>query len=91
MQEFQTLVDHYMPSTAALNRKIASGIDAGHFFLMPEDNLVSLLKGNETVQAPDGSEQPVEVTGLEMIYPKEGSVLNSNPAAHRRRRLGQRR
>ena len=53
----------------------------GHFFLMPEDNLVSLYQGNEKAIAADGTEQPVDpVNDLVMIYPKEGSVLNSNPA-----------
>ena len=61
----------------------------GHFFLMPEDNLVSLYKGNEKAIAADGTEQPVEpVKDLVMIYPKEGSVLNSNPAGDRRRAAG---
>ena len=36
---------------------------------MPEDNLVSLVKGNETVTDADGKEQKVEVSDLEMIYP----------------------
>ena len=65
-----------------MNKRIADSTKTeGHFFLMPEDNLVSLLEGNETVQGPDGKEEAVEVSGLEMIYPTEGSVLNSNPAA----------
>ena len=65
------------PST----RRSSKGTGYGHFFLMPEDNLVSLYKGNEKAIAADGTEQPVEpVDDLVMIYPKEGSVLNSNPA-----------
>ena len=42
MKEFQELVDHYMPGTIPLNTKIVQGARYGHFFLMPEDNLVSL-------------------------------------------------
>ncbi len=58
---------------------------------MPEDNLVSLYKGNEKAHGRrrEASSRS-EVDGLVMIYPKEGSVLNSNPAGHRRRRLGER-
>jgi Ca-activated chloride channel family protein len=82
VEEFQGLVDHYMPGTIPLNTKIVQGTEYGHFFLMPEDNLVSLYKGNEKAIAPDGTEQAVPpVDDLVMIYPKEGSVLNANPAA----------
>jgi Ca-activated chloride channel homolog len=78
---FQGLVDHYMPATLTLNTKIAQGVEYGHFFLMPEDNLVSLLEGNETWIAEDGTEQPIkEIPDLVMIYPTEGAVLNANPA-----------
>jgi Ca-activated chloride channel family protein len=82
VKDFQQLVDHYMPGTIPLNTKINQGTRYGHFFLMPEDNLVSLYKGNEKAIAADGTEQPVPpVTDLIMIYPEEGSVLNANPAA----------
>ncbi len=81
VKDFQQLVDHYMPGTIPLNTKIVQGPRYGHFFLMPEDNLVSLQQGNEKAIATDGTEQPVPaMTDLVMIYPKEGSVLNSNPA-----------
>jgi Ca-activated chloride channel family protein len=81
VKEFQQLVDHYLPGTIPLNTKIVQGPRYGHFFLMPEDNLVSLYKGTEKGIAADGTEQPIDaVTDLVMIYPKEGSVLNSNPA-----------
>ena len=80
--DFQQLVDHYMPATLQLNTKIAQGKGYGHFFLLPEDNLVSLYQGNEKAIATDGTEQPLDpVKDLVMIYPEEGSVLNSNPAA----------
>ena len=81
VKEFQQLVDHYMPGTIPLNTKIVQGPRYGHFFLMPEDNLVSLYQGKEKHIATDGTKQPVDsVKDLVMIYPKEGSVLNSNPA-----------
>lgn len=81
VEEFQQLVDHYMPGTVPLNTKIRQGKEYGHFFLMPEDNLVSLYQGNEKAVAADGTEQEMPpITDLVMIYPEEGSVLNSNPA-----------
>ncbi len=81
VKDFQQLVDHYLPGTLPLNTKIVQGTQYGHFFLMPEDNLVSLFKGNETAVVADGTEQSIEpITDLVMIYPKEGSVLNANPA-----------
>jgi Ca-activated chloride channel family protein len=79
---FQKLVDHYMPGTIPLNTKIAQGRRYGHFFVMPEDNLVNLYKGNEEAVGVDGKVHRVRaVKDLVMIYPKEGSTLNSNPAA----------
>lgn len=82
VKRFQSLVDHYLPGTIPLNTKIVQGSRFGHFFLMPEDNLVSLYKGTEKAVGPDGSEKPVPaVKDLVMLYPNEGSVLNSHPAA----------
>lgn len=81
VKNFQQLVDHYLPGTLPLNTKIAQGTEYGHFFLMPEDNLVSWFKGNETAVVADGTEKSIgAITDLVMIYPKEGSVLNANPA-----------
>jgi Ca-activated chloride channel family protein len=82
VRDFQQLVDHYLPTTLLLNTKIDQGSRYGHFFLMPEDNLVSLAEGNEQAIGRDGTRQPIPPRDdLVMIYPKEGSVLNSNPAA----------
>jgi len=82
VQQFNQLVDHYMPTTLALNTKISQGQKYGHFFPMPEDNLVSLYLGNDNAIAADGTVQPVAPNhDLVMIYPKEGSVLNAHPAA----------
>jgi Ca-activated chloride channel family protein len=81
VKQFQQLVDHYMPGTIPLNTKIVQGPRYGQFFLMPEDNLVNLAKGHEKAIANDGTEQAVPpVKDLVMIYPKEGSVRNGNPA-----------
>jgi Ca-activated chloride channel homolog len=82
VKDFQQLVDHYMPTTLSVNTKIAQGEEYGHFFLLPEDNLVSLYMGNEKAIGTDGTEQQLSgVSDLVMIYPEEGSVLNGNPAA----------
>ena len=81
VEQFQQLVDHYQPTTTALITKIVQGPRYGHFFLMPEDNLVSLFKGQEEAIGEDGTEQAAPpVKDLVMIYPKEGAVLNANPA-----------
>lgn len=82
VSDFQDLVDHYMPGTNPLNTKIRQGRSYGHFFLLPEDNLMSLCRGNETATGPDGDTVRLPpVTDMVMLFPKEGSVLNSNPAA----------
>jgi Ca-activated chloride channel family protein len=81
VRAFQKEVDHYLPGTIPLNTRIARGEDEGHFFLMPEDNVVSLFKGLEQTRSDDGSStKPLKVQDLVMLYPEEGSVLNSNPA-----------
>src|SRR6185436_5289795 len=82
VEEFQKLIDHYMPTTASVNTRLAQGPRYGAFFLMPEDNLANLLLGNEKMVAPDGSTPTAEAPDepLVMIYPHEGAVLNSNPA-----------
>ncbi len=82
VKDFQQLVDHYLPGTIPLNTKIVQGTRFGHFFLMPEDNLVSLATGKDRALGTDGTAEPAPaIDDLVMIYPKEGSVLNSNPAA----------
>lgn len=81
VEEFQHLVKHYMPGTIPLNTKVEQGERYGHFFLMPEDNLANLYLGTEQVTGSDGTTKPVAPQhDLVMIYPKEGSVLNANPA-----------
>ena len=81
VEQFQTLVDHYMIGTIPLNTKVYQGPRYGHFFIMPEDNLIHLYEGTEqalidgvTVQAP-----PID-KDMVMIYPKEGTMIRNNIA-----------
>jgi Ca-activated chloride channel homolog len=82
VKNFQGLIDHYMIGTIPLNTKVYQGPKYGHFFLMPEDNLIHLYMGGE--QAVIGTEQvkaPSIVRPMVMIYPKEGSMIRNNIAA----------
>jgi len=81
IRSFQTLVDHYMPSTIPLNTRICEGPRYGHFFIMPEDNLVHLLDGTEKCFV-NGIERNAPPLRGEMVimYPKEGSLLRENCA-----------
>lgn len=82
VQDFQQLVDHYMPGTIPLNSKVCQGPEYGQFFVMPEDNLASLGRGTEKCIGKDGEERSApKKSNMVMIYPREGSVLNDNPAA----------
>ena len=81
VEQFQGLIDHYLIGTTVLNTKIYQGPRYGHFFIMPEDNLIHLYKGTERAfiggvkkKAPPISERMV------MIYPKEGSMPRNNCA-----------
>ena len=81
VKEFQGLIDHYAIGTTVLNTKIYQGPRYGHFFIMPEDNLINLYQGTEEayiggklVTAP-----PID-TQMVMIYPKEGAMPRSNCA-----------
>ena len=82
VKEVQGLIDHYLIGTTVLNTKIHQGPAYGHFFIMPEDNLIHLYEGTEKafiggvkVQAP-----PITPGSMVMIYPKEGSMPRSNCA-----------
>ena len=82
VKEFQGLIDHYLIGTTVLNTKIYQGPRYGHFFIMPEDNLIHLYEGTERafingvkVQPP-----PIAPNSMVMIYPKEGSMPRSNCA-----------
>ena len=81
VKDFQSLIDHYLIGTTVLNTKIHQGPRYGHFFIMPEDNLIHLYEGTERafingvkVTPPPISERMV------MIYPKEGSMPRNNCA-----------
>ncbi len=82
VKHFQTLIDHYQIGTTVLNTKIVEGPRYGHFFVMPEDNLIHLIEGTEKavingrkVTLEDGIEHD-----MVMIYPKEGSMPRNNCA-----------
>ena len=81
VKDFQSLIDHYLIGTTVLNTKIYQGKEYGHFFVMPEDNLIHLYEGTESsffngvkATAPPIKERMV------MIYPKEGSMPRNNCA-----------
>ena len=81
VKEFQGLIDHYLIGTTVLNTKIYQGPRYGHFFVMPEDNLIHLYEGTEKsylngikTKAPPIKERMV------MIYPREGSMPRKNCA-----------
>ena len=81
VKNFQNLIDHYLIGTTVLNTKIYQGPRYGHFFIMPEDNLIHLYEGTEKsylngikTTAPPITERMV------MIYPKEGSMPRNNCA-----------
>ena len=82
VKEFQGLIDHYLIGTTVLNTKVYQGPSYGHFFIMPEDNLIHLYEGTEKalingikVRAP-----AIERGSMVMIYPKEGSMPRNNCA-----------
>ncbi len=78
VRKFQGLVDHYMINTGVVNAKIYQGLSFGHFFLMPEDNLIQLYEG--TAETPEGIEAPPINADMVMIYPKEGTMARNNCA-----------
>ena len=84
VKRFQRLIDHYQIGTTALNTKIHQGPSYGHFFIMPEDNLIHLYDGTETFydNGVKTSAPPLKNTGysIVMIYPKEGAMPRRNCA-----------
>lgn len=83
VKQLQRVVDHYVIGTLPLNTQIYQGPRYGHFFFLPEDNLVSLYQGKENVRV--GFEIR-ELAGtpirrpMVMLYPKEGSTAHSHSA-----------
>jgi hypothetical protein len=84
VKEFQTLIDHYLIGTTVLNTKIYQGPRYGHFFVMPEDNLIHLYEGTEKsyMNGIETTAPPLKDSGhsIVMIYPKEGSMPRRNCA-----------
>ncbi len=81
VKDFQNLIDHYMIGTIPLNTKVAQGPRYGHFFVMPEDNLISLYEGglDVYVNGKTVKMEPIK-DAMVMIYPKEGSMVRNNIA-----------
>jgi Ca-activated chloride channel family protein len=82
MQRFYGLVDHYLIGTTVMNSKIHQGVQYGHFFVMPEDNLIHLYDGTEKVfvNGKPVKIHPMAAGSMVMIYPKEGSMPGDNCA-----------
>ena len=82
VKEFQGLIDHYLIGTTVLNTKIYQGPRYGHFFIMPEDNLIHLYEGTEKsyLNGIKATAPPIEKNSMVMIYPKEGSMPRNNCA-----------
>jgi len=81
VKQFQGVVDHYMIGTIPLNTKVYQGPRFGHFFLMPEYNLIHLYEGGETALFGGTEEQAPPISQpMVMIYPKEGSMARNNCA-----------
>jgi Ca-activated chloride channel homolog len=81
VKNFQTLIDHYLIGTIPLNTKVYQGPRYGHFFLMPEDNLIHLYEGGETAIINNSDTKAPPITRpMVMIYPKEGSMVRNNIA-----------
>ena len=81
VENFASLVDHYLIGTTVLNTKIHQGPGYGHFFIMPEDNLIHLYEGTERVFI-NGKKVTAPLIDRRMvtIYPKEGAMPRSNCA-----------
>ena len=81
VKNFQALIDHYMIGTIPLNTKVYQGPRYGHFFIMPEDNLIALYEGGEHayVDGVDTVAPPI-TEPMVMVYPKEGSMVRNNIA-----------
>lgn len=80
VKEFQTLIDHYMIGTIPLNTKVAQGPGYGHFFVMPEDNLIQLYDGGLDAYVNGAKVKMERVKDMIMIYPKEGAMVRNNIA-----------
>ena len=81
VKAFQGLIDHYLIGTTVLNTKIYQGPRYGHFFIMPEDNLIHLYEGTEKsyLNGIKTTAPPIDKR-MVMIYPKEGAMPRNNCA-----------
>jgi Ca-activated chloride channel family protein len=80
VRRFQRVVDHYVVGTLPLNTQIYEGPRYGHFFFVPEDNLVSLYQGEENLRiGMEIRRQPI-TRPMVVIYPKEGSTAHNHSA-----------
>ena len=81
VKQFQGLIDHYLIGTTVLNTKIYQGPRYGHFFIMPEDNLIHLYEGTERAFINGKKVTPPPISRrMVMIYPREGSLPRNNCA-----------
>ena len=81
VKRFQSMIDHYLIGTTVLNTKIHQGPRYGHFFIMPEDNLIHLYEGTERAFVNGKKVTPPPISHrMVMIYPKEGSMPRKNCA-----------
>jgi Ca-activated chloride channel family protein len=81
VRSFQGAVDHYVAGTLPLNTQIYLGPRYGHFFFIPEDNLVSLYQGKESVKVGTDVKTSAITRSMVMLYPKEGSTQHNHSAA----------
>lgn len=81
IREFQGAVDHYVPDTTVLARKMLEGPRFGQIFFFPENNFVTLKRGLVTVQVPGEAKPRALQQDMVMIYPKEGAPANRHSAA----------
>ena len=82
VKNFQNLIDHYQIGTTVLNTKIHQGTRYGHFFIMPEDNLIQLYEGTATAYI-DGKKvtaPAIALGSMVMIYPRDGALPRNNCA-----------
>jgi Ca-activated chloride channel family protein len=79
VKSFQRVVDHYMDGTIPLNTRVHLGPHYGHFFLMPEDDLIHLYMGTEraVINGMEVSAPPL-ARPMVMVYPKEGSTAHNH-------------
>ncbi len=82
VKKFPSLIDHYQIGPTVLNIKVHQGVRCGHFFVMPEDNLIHLYEGTESayINGIETAAPPIKPGSMVMIYPKEGSMPRKNCA-----------